>query len=73
MLTDNFGGQADLVFVVDAGRPVDETGRREASELTRRIAAEPDLHRRHVVLDHQGAGDAVRGRHQGAGGGVDRR
>ena len=43
-LADRFGGQADLVFVVDAGRDVRETSVAAAgNELTRRIAAEPDL------------------------------
>ena len=43
-LADTFGGQADLVFVVDAGRDVStDTVTAAGSELTRRIAAEPDL------------------------------
>ncbi|TCN32244.1 RND superfamily putative drug exporter [Kribbella orskensis] len=43
-LADKFDGQADLVFVVDAGRSVDEPAVAKAgTELTRRISAEPDL------------------------------
>jgi RND superfamily putative drug exporter len=43
-LADSFDGQADLVFVVDAGRAVDDPGAAQAgTDLTRRIAAEPDL------------------------------
>ncbi|GAA1573792.1 MMPL family transporter [Kribbella sancticallisti] len=43
-LADKFDGQADLVFVADAGRNVDEAGVALAgADLTRRIAAEPDL------------------------------
>jgi len=41
-LADRFGGQADLVFVVDAGRDPDQAAA-AGTELTRRIAAEPDL------------------------------
>lgn len=41
-LADRFGGQADLVVVVDAGRPVDQAVA-QGKELTRRLAAEPDL------------------------------
>ena len=41
---DSFDGHADLVFVVDAGRAVDDPAAAQAgSDLTRRIAAEPDL------------------------------
>jgi RND superfamily putative drug exporter len=43
-LADNFEGQADLVFVVDAGRNVDDAAvARSGADLTRRISAEPDL------------------------------
>jgi RND superfamily putative drug exporter len=43
-LADHFGGQADLVFVVDAGRNLDDAAVAKAgADLTRRIAAEPDL------------------------------
>ena len=43
-LADTFDGQADLVFVIDAGRDLDQTAvARAGNELTRRIAAEPDL------------------------------
>ncbi|HEY0617453.1 MAG TPA: MMPL family transporter, partial [Kribbella sp.] len=43
-LADNFDGQADLVFVVDAGRTVDDAAvARSGADLTRRISAEPDL------------------------------
>lgn len=43
-LADKFDGQADLVFVVDAGRSVDVPAvAMSGAELTRRISAEPDL------------------------------
>ncbi|MFC5263353.1 MMPL family transporter [Kribbella qitaiheensis] len=43
-LADKFDGQADLVFVVDAGRSVDVPAvAKSGAELTRRISAEPDL------------------------------
>jgi RND superfamily putative drug exporter len=41
-LADRFGAQADLVLVVDAGGPVDRAAA-AGQELTRRLAAEPDL------------------------------
>jgi RND superfamily putative drug exporter len=43
VLTERFGGEADLVLVVDAGRPVDQMAA-AGRELTRRLSAEPDLH-----------------------------
>ena len=44
VLADTFGGQADLVFVADAGRTVDDPAVAAAgTDLTRRLAAEPDL------------------------------
>ncbi|MFI6676122.1 MMPL family transporter [Kribbella sp. NPDC050470] len=43
-LAANFDGRADLVFVVDARRAVDDPGVTAAgTDLTRRIAAEPEL------------------------------
>ncbi|WP_328993167.1 MMPL family transporter [Kribbella sp. NBC_01245] len=41
-LADRFGGQANLVVVIDAGRPVDQAVA-QGKELTRRLSAEPDL------------------------------
>src|SRR4051812_45004787 len=41
-LADRFGGHADLVFVVDAGRDPDQAAA-AGTELTHRIAAEPEL------------------------------
>jgi len=43
VLTERFSGEADLVLVVDAGRPVDQMAA-AGRELTRRLSAEPDLH-----------------------------
>lgn len=41
-LSDKFGGENDLVFVVDAGRSVDQVAA-AGKQLTGRIAAEPEL------------------------------
>ena len=43
-IVDSFGSDADLVFVIDAGRAVDDASvARAGNDLTRRVAAEPDL------------------------------
>jgi putative drug exporter of the RND superfamily len=41
-LSDKFGGENDLVFVVDAGRPVDQVAA-AGKQLTGRISSEPEL------------------------------